>query len=81
MPTSHWNQINEIIGLVMTVRPKSVLDVGVGFGKYGVLLREYLELWDGREQYDDWVCRIDGVEAYHDYTSPLYAVYHSDLTS
>jgi hypothetical protein len=54
MPTSHPYQLNEIIDLAMKVDPKSVLDVGVGFGKYGVLLREYLELWDGRDRYRDW---------------------------
>lgn len=43
MPTSHPNQINEIIQIAELLRPASVLDVGVGYGKYGFLLREYLE--------------------------------------
>lgn len=45
-------------------RIQRALDVGVGFGKYGLLRREYLELWDGREKFrpEDWLRRIDGIE-------------------
>ncbi|MEK7473722.1 MAG: class I SAM-dependent methyltransferase [Patescibacteria group bacterium] len=52
--------------------PKSILDIGVGFGKYGVLAREYLELWDGREDYKHFKRHIDGIEAYADYLTPLH---------
>lgn len=59
--------------LVTIMDPRSVLDIGTGFGKYGILCREYLELWDGRQQYSDFKRRIDGVEAYSPYnsTTPL----------
>jgi hypothetical protein len=49
-----------------------VLDIGVGFGKYGVLCREYLELWDGRGSYAEFLRRIDGVEAFKGYITPLH---------
>jgi hypothetical protein len=49
-----------------------VLDVGVGFGKFGVLAREYLELWDGRKQYGDWQRRVDGIEVFESYLTPLH---------
>src|SRR5215211_5535758 len=52
--------------LIISVKPFSVLDVGSGFGKYGVLCREYLELWDGREEYK-FLRRIDGVEVFENY--------------
>ena len=55
---------------VMQLNPTSVLDVGVGFGKYGFLCREYLELWDGRDSYHDWRRRIDGIEACRRYINP-----------
>ena len=35
----------------IALKPFSILDIGSGFGKYGVLCREYLELWDGRQEY------------------------------
>jgi hypothetical protein len=57
---------------IVTLNPKSVLDVGVGFGKYGVLCREYLDLWDGREEYSQFLRRIDGVEVFADYITPLH---------
>lgn len=74
MPSSTPFQINEIMGLVMAVNPQSVLDVGCGFGKYGVLCREYLELWDGRNEYakEKWQRRIDGIEIHWPYVTRLH---------
>lgn len=72
MPSSHWHQLNEIMELIALANPKSVLDVGVGFGKYGFLSREYLELWDGRQKYSDWQRRIDGIEVCEGYLTPVH---------
>lgn len=72
MPTSYHRQISPIMEAVIALDPQSVLDVGVGFGKYGVLCREYLELWDGREDYHKFLRRIDGIEAFEDYLTPLH---------
>ena len=63
----------------MALKPKSVLDIGVGFGKYGLLCREYLELWDGRERYDDWKRRIDGIEAYREYILPHHRYIYDNI--
>ena len=72
MPITYSSQINEIVQLVILTDPKKLLDVGVGFGKYGFLSREYLELWDGRRKYDDWKRRIDGIEAFKEYITPVH---------
>lgn len=41
MPTSeHW-QIPRIVDVIARAKPKRVLDVGAGYGKYGLLAREY----------------------------------------
>ena len=79
MPTSHPWQLNEIMQLVMNTKARSLLDVGVGFGKYGYLAREYMELWDGRQEYGDWRCRIDGVEAFERYITPVHRQIYSNL--
>jgi len=71
MPSSHWYQLNEIMELIIFTQPKSILDVGIGFGKYGFLLREYLELYDGREEYNDWKRTIDGIEIFKNYITSL----------
>ena len=41
MPTSQPYQLGAIMELVVRAQPKSVLDVGVGFGKYGYLVRSH----------------------------------------
>jgi hypothetical protein len=72
MPTSQHHQIPKILDLMIAADPKSILDIGVGFGKFGVLAREYLELWDGRNDYKHFVRRIDGIEAFEGYLTPLH---------
>jgi hypothetical protein len=72
MPTSRYSKLSEIMELVVLTDPESILDIGVGFGKYGFLSREYLELWDGREKYDDWKVRIEGIEVFKGYSTPVY---------
>lgn len=40
MPTSWYNVIPEILSLIEKHKPRSILDIGIGFGKYGVLIRK-----------------------------------------
>ncbi len=70
MPTSHSHQINEIVELITLTNPEKLLDVGVGFGKYGFLAREYLELWE-KEDYGRWDHTIDGIEGFPKYITSL----------
>lgn len=71
MPTSQIENVAPIINYAFGLRPKSVLDLGVGCGKYGHLLREYLDIGQGRLDPDEWKVRIDGVEGFGDYTHYL----------
>jgi hypothetical protein len=72
MPSSHFFQLNEIMELICLSDPKSLLDIGVGFGKFGFLAREYLELWDGWKNYHARKRRIDGIEIFKDYLTPVH---------
>jgi len=45
MPTSDVGKVPAVIWRLMKLKPKTVLDIGVGFGKYGMLTREYLGAW------------------------------------
>jgi len=44
----------------------------VGFGKYGFLSREYLELWNDKRRYPNWTKRIDGIELFKEYLTPVH---------
>ncbi len=79
MPSSHIHHIAPIMEIVLATRPQSVLDIGVGFGKFGFLCREYLELWDGRETYGDWQKRIDGIEAFEPYITPVHEYIYNNI--
>lgn len=79
VPSSNPYQINEIAELIMLTQAQSVLDVGIGFGKYGFLAREYLELWDGRKRYDDWQRRIDGIEVFPRYVGALQRAIYDEI--
>ncbi|HEX5905003.1 MAG TPA: methyltransferase domain-containing protein [Candidatus Nitrosocosmicus sp.] len=83
MPSSQYYHISKIMEIIISLDPKSVLDMGSGFGKFGVLCREYLELWDGRQKYE-FKRRIDCVEVFQQYISPLHQyiydnVYNNDI--
>lgn len=79
MPSSNPSQLSAIVQAISLTNPQSLLDVGVGFGKYGFLAREYLELWDGREKYSDWTRRIDGIEAQPAYITPMHRLIYSNI--
>jgi hypothetical protein len=83
MPTSAPYAIPVIVHAVRQLRPRSILDVGTGFGKYGVLFREYTDIWDAKEagqlQPKAWRTRIDGIEACTSYLSQLHAFVYDQI--
>ncbi len=72
MPSSHFSQINEIVELIYLTKPTRLLDIGPGFGKYGLLAREYLELWIKPKEYGKRTVRIDAIEAYENYITNVH---------
>ncbi len=79
MPSSFHYQISDIIELILFIKPKSVLDIGVGFGKYGVLSREYLEVFDGESKYNDFKLVIDGIEIFEKYLTKLHEYIYNTI--
>jgi len=71
MPSSHFLQVNEILELIIETDPCKLLDIGIGFGKFGFLSREYLELWGEDHAYGDWRRQIDGIEAFDPYITAV----------
>ncbi len=72
MPTSYYGQISSILDIICQVGPASVLDIGVGFGKYGMLCRELLDIPSERYAKETWKARIDGIEGYAGYRNPIH---------
>ncbi len=71
MPTSPWDSIPAILDIVMNLEPTpaKVLDVGIGYGKFGFLAREYLTFWNSPDSAR--LVTVDGVEAFPNYVGTL----------
>lgn len=72
MPSSFHGVISPVLTEYLNSKANSVLDVGVGFGKWGMLFREYGDVFKGRYYPKDWTVHITGVEPFKDYHNPLY---------
>lgn len=79
MPTSWIQAMPKIVEEVEKYKPSSVLDVGIGFGKYGVLLRDALELPYKRYDKEDWIIKIDGVEVFQGYRNPIHEYVYDNV--
>ena len=80
MPASHYRKINAIMRRVEEVEDvKSILDIGIGFGKYGVILRERFDVRLKRYDDSDWITIIDGVEIYSDYITPIHTYVYDTI--
>jgi hypothetical protein len=62
MPLSIWLGMEDCLQAIVERQPSAVLDAGIGFGVWGGLLRQYLDVWSGRTQPAQWTTRIDGIE-------------------
>jgi hypothetical protein len=86
MPSSTYHIINQTVEQILKFNPTSVLDIGIGFGKYGFLCREYLECWKDRVFPNQWQVKIDGIEIYKPYTELIHnekiydKIYIGDVT-
>ena len=89
MPFSHSSQLSAIVGFIEHLQPASILDVGVGMGQYGFLARNSLEnvhLFhiEGDRAHlrpkDEWRVRIDGIEAFRGYLTPVHDYAYNNIT-
>jgi SAM-dependent methyltransferase len=78
VPHSSHLALTQMIDHVVRMAPRRVLDIGLGYGKWGFLVREALDFIPGRLYRDDWQVRIDGIDA-HPYVSPLHDWVYDDV--
>lgn len=86
MMTSFPENIATICGVIAQVNPKQLLDVGSGFGKYGLLARETLmaqaaERGDWTPKDELFAVCVEGAQFFHDlpYHKSIYnAHFHVD---
>jgi predicted SAM-dependent methyltransferase len=79
MGTSNWQNISYNIELIRKLDPGSILDVGVGFGRWGFLFREFLEIWDNNRYNGQWDRVIDGIEIYPGYIKDYHRYFYNEI--
>jgi hypothetical protein len=79
MGTSNWQNISYNIGLIRKINPMSILDIGIGFGRWGILFREFLEVWDSGIYDCNWKRTIDGVEIYPGYIQEYHKYFYDTI--
>lgn len=70
MPVGSFSLIKHFADQLQKHRPKTVLDLGIGYGLFGAIVREYLD--DGVQP---WKTKLMGVEGFEEYRTPQWGVY------
>src|SRR5512147_3124870 len=84
MPSSRPNTIPTVVHMVKQLRPASILDIGIGFGKWGHLFREYTDIQaaendPSRYHRKNWQVTIDGIEGYPEYVTEMHRFLYNNL--
>lgn len=82
MPTSPLDSDAAVMRLLAAFQPSSILDVGVGTGRFGFLVRERLEGCaenPGRLDPPYFRLLLDGVEAFPNYLTPVHRLVYSHI--
>jgi len=79
MPHSVSNHITKMLEHVYYLQPRSVLDIGCGFGKWGLLCRELLDIACLRWDRGAWKVRIDGIEIFENYITPVHHYVYDEI--
>ncbi len=79
MGTSNWQNIPFCVEVLMKIAPQRVLDVGVGFGRWGMIVREFCDVWYGRVFKSQWSVHIEGIEAFADNISDYHHALYDQI--
>ena len=79
-PRSPFITLEGILNVVDVAKPRSILDVGIGFGGIGFLIRQYFDLKpDKKKGFADWSIQIDGIEIFEKYITPVHDYIYNDI--
>lgn len=73
MGVSDASNVPFVAAELQRLNPQSILEIGVGFGKWGVIARECLDAWKGHYHRAQWQVRIEGIEIFEGYRNPIWA--------
>src|SRR6266513_2109335 len=84
MPSRTPTTIPTVIHLVRQLKPRSILDVGIGFGKWGHLFREYTDILEAerdprRYERKNWQVKIDGIEGHAAYLTEMHRYLYDEI--
>lgn len=80
MPTSHYSKIPIVFNQIEQVWPfDSMLDIGPGFGKFGLVARERYDVRFKRYDRKDWQLKLDCVEIYGPYITPAHEFIYNSI--
>jgi predicted TPR repeat methyltransferase len=81
MPSSMPKLLTPICEEIINLQPiTTALDIGVGLGKWGMLIREYSEAYLYlRFTPEEWKCQIDGIEIHDRYINDAHHTYYNNI--
>ena len=84
MPVARPDTMPTICKYIMDRKPKTILDIGIGFGMYGFLARNYGVVWNNKltqKQYNNWKEEIivDGIEIYEPFITDLHRMIYNTI--
>jgi hypothetical protein len=79
MGTSNWQNTPFCVEVLMKIAPQRVLDVGVGYGRWGMVIREFCDVWYGRVNQKDWAVQIEGIEAFKNNIDAYHQYFYNHI--
>ncbi len=61
-----------VLHYALAMKPKRILDIGVGMGTYGFMMRQFTDIAVEGIDRNKWQITIDGVEVFPDYKNPVW---------
>lgn len=68
-----------MVDRLRAAKPRSIVDIGCGWGRWGFLAREFLELWEHRYGKDEWRVYIDALDIHPGTWTPVHPYVYDNV--